>query len=350
MRSVAECSVVDLFCGAGGLTHGFIKEGFKVVAGIDCDEACRHAYEANNGGAKFIRNDITKVKVSEILDLFAGSDTKVLVGCAPCQPFSQYAKKHGGKNDKWKLLGAFADLVEGVKPHIVSMENVPELAKFKQGRVLGDFVDRLERGGYHVTKSNVYCPAYGIPQKRTRLVLFASLMGPIDMVSGTYTTEGYKTVHDAISHLPAIEAGGVCIEDPLHRAAGLTKINLQRIQQSAPGGTWRDWEEDLVADCHKRASGESYDCVYGRMRWDEPAPTITTQCDGFGNGRFGHPEQNRAISMREAALLQSFPSDYAFLAPDKKWHVQTLARMIGNAVPVLLARAIAETIRQHLGR
>lgn len=350
MNQVAGFSVVDLFCGAGGLTHGFVQEGFEVVAGIDSDETCRYAYETNNPGAKFICKNITDVKVDELNNLYASTDTKILVGCAPCQPFSQYTKKQRKKNDKWKLLDTFAELIEGVMPQVVSMENVPELVKFDRGNVFEGFVDLLKNCGYYVSWSNVFCPDYGVPQKRMRLVLLASQLAPIEMIKGTYTSKSYKTVRDVIAHLPAIRAGETAASDPLHISAGLTEINMRRIRQSKPGGTWRDWDKDLVAACHRRASGESYDSVYGRMRWDEPAPTITTQCDGFGNGRFGHPEQDRALSMREASLLQTFPDTYSFLAADRKWHVQTLARMIGNAVPVLLARAIAQTIKQHLGK
>lgn len=347
--SLQGCSVIDLFCGVGGLTHGFIEEGFKVLAGIDIDPACRYPYEANNTGAKFIHKDVTKVSATDISKLYPRNDIKVLVGCAPCQPFSQYNKKQGGNDDKWKLLAKFGDLIEGARPDVVSMENVPDLARFKSGSVLKNFISRLESAGYSVTYSNVFCPEYGVPQNRTRLVLFASFYGPVKMVYGPYDSKNFISVRQAISRLPAIGAGEVHEADPLHRAAGLSTTNLKRIRQSVPGGTWRDWDEDLVAACHTKESGASYDCVYGRMRWDDPAPTITTQCNGYGNGRFGHPEQNRAISMREAAILQSFPESYQFAAPDKHWHIETIARLIGNAVPVKLAQAIARSIKIHLG-
>lgn len=341
-------SVVDLFCGAGGLTHGFIKEGFKVVAGVDCDRACKYAYETNNEGAKFVQKDIERISAAEILAFYPPSHVKILVGCAPCQPFSPYAKIKGQQNKKWKLLETFANLVKEVRPHIISMENVSDLKTFNGGKVYNDFVNSLKGNGYHVTAQVVHCAAYGVPQSRDRLVLFASTFGPIEMIPPILQKDEYISVEAAITHLPSLAAGEICATDPLHRASGLQTINLERIKHSKPGGTWRDWPERLVAACHKKSSGESYESVYGRMRPDAPAPTITTQCNGYGNGRFGHPTQDRAISMREAAIFQSFPDTYQFLKPDTTWHIGTLARLIGNAVPVKLGQAIAASIKAHL--
>ena len=157
-----------------------------------------------------------------------------------------------------------------------------------------------------------------------------------------------KTVRQAIGRLRPLDAGQSAPRDRLHAASTLSEKNLQRIRVSKPGGTWRDWPEDLVADCHRAASGKTYPGVYGRMEWDKPAPTMTTQCYGFGNGRFGHPEQDRAISLREAAILQSFPRDYAFVPDDGEVSFTALGRLIGNAVPVDLGRAIARSINSHL--
>lgn len=343
-----RCSVVDLFCGAGGLTHGFVNEGFKVVAGIDCDTSCRYAYETNNSGARFIDKDIGEIRPEEIRSLYPRPNIKILVGCAPCQPFSPYAKIKGQQNEKWKLLEKFATLVEGVRPHIVSMENVPDLKTFNGGKVYNDFVSSLRSNGYHVTDQIVHCAAYGVPQSRERLVLFASKFGLIEMIAPVLQEDQYISVQSAIGDLPALAAGEVCPTDPLHRASRLEAINLERIRHSTPGGSWKNWPERLIADCHKKSTGESYDSVYGRMRPHDPAPTITTQCNGYGNGRFGHPTQHRAISMREAAIFQSFPNTYQFLDPNKTWHIETLARMIGNAVPVKLGEAIARSIKEHI--
>ncbi|MBA3530741.1 MAG: DNA (cytosine-5-)-methyltransferase [Ardenticatenales bacterium] len=344
-----NCSVVDLFCGIGGLTHGFSLEGFQVVAGIDADDSCRYAYETNNPGAQFISQRIEDVRQQAIIAFYPQGHIKILVGCAPCQPFSPYNKKGRGTKDRWRLLPQFAELICQVLPDVVSMENVPELATFQKGRAYSSFVGKLQSAGYHVTEyKSVYCPDYGIPQSRTRLVLFASRHGAIELLQRTHTPDEYPTVRSAIGDLECLDAGGTSVTDPLHRAASLSELNLRRIQASLPGGTWEDWDEDLRAECHMKESGKTYRSVYGRMEWDRPAPTMTTQCYGFGSGRFGHPEQDRAISLREAALLQTFPSTYGFVGPGYRYYFKTLGRYIGNAVPVQLARVIARSIERHL--
>jgi len=346
-----NCSVVDLFCGVGGLTHGFVAEGFSVVAGFDADESCRFAYEANNRGARFIRKRIEDVTAQEISTLYPEGHIRVLVGCAPCQPYSTYTNKVRDKDEKWRLLDRFADLICEVDPEIVSMENVPNLVTFQAGAVYDAFVDRLRQKGYHITQyPDVYCPDYGVPQRRTRLVFFASKYGEIVIAPKTHSPDEYVTVRQTIGNgkLERLDAGQVSEKDRLHKASSLSDLNLRRIKASVPGGTWRSWPKDLVAECHKRETGKWYNNIYGRMEWDELAPTITTQCYGFGNGRFGHPEQDRAISLREAALLQSFPPEYEFVEPGEPVYFKVVARHIGNAVPVALARVIARSIRLHI--
>lgn len=336
---------VDLFCGAGGLTHGFLLEGLRVVAGIDVDPACHFPYTANNGGAKFLERDISKVTTDELDGLFGSAEVKILAGCAPCQPFSTYAQRYelDGKDGKWGLLYQFARLAQGSMPDVITMENVPTVAKHE---VFHDFVDTLKRLGYEVWFDVVDSSQYGVPQMRRRMVLLASRHGSIKMIEPTQ--EKPKTVRQAIGRLRALSAGESAPGDKLHVTSTLSAKNLQRIKVSRPGGTWRDWPEHLVAECHRAESGRTYPGVYGRMEWNKPAPTMTTQCYGFGNGRFGHPAQDRAISLREAAILQSFPRDYAFIPPDGDVSFKVLGRLIGNAVPVDLGRAIARSIAQHL--
>ena len=179
------------------------------------------------------------------------------------------------------------------------------------------------------------------------MVILASLIGPIELISPTHKKA--KSVKDAIGKLPAIAAGSVHENDAFHVSSRLSDLNLERIRASRPGGTWRDWPELLVADCHRRETGRTYPGVYGRMAWDAPSPTITTQFYGFGNGRFGHPEQDRAISLREGAILQGFPQKYAFVEKGSPAHFKALGRMIGNAVPVALGKAIGQSIITHLG-
>jgi DNA (cytosine-5)-methyltransferase 1 len=341
------CSIVDLFCGVGGLTKGLELAGLNVVAGIDIDDSCSFAYEQNNN-ARFVQGDITDIDIQSVLELFPEGDMRILVGCAPCQPFSKYTqryRKDGQKDDKWKLLYSFSNIVNELRPTVVSMENVPELAKES---VFNDFVKSLEKLGYYCSWSIAYCPDYGVPQKRKRLVLLASLLGEITLIPALYNSENYQTVRDAIGMLPALRSGEINDNDPIHCSTKMSSINIERIQQSVPNGTWRDWEEHLKLPCHKKKTGKSYGAVYGRMGWDEPSPTITTQFYGYGNGRFGHPEQDRALSYREGALLQSFPPGYIFINRDEPFNRRQLGIHIGNAVPVELGRAIGLSITQHL--
>jgi DNA (cytosine-5)-methyltransferase 1 len=351
-------TVVDLFCGVGGLTYGLHLAGLNVVAGIDVDKSCQYAYEHNNSDSQFIQADISKLRPEDVKVLYPATGVRVLVGCAPCQPFSKYTKRYrkgeqnGGRNNdswqcdnKWKLLYSFADIIRHVLPDIISMENVPELAN---EQVFIDFYETLIELGYNVSYSLVYCPEYGVPQNRRRLVLLASMWGKMRFIEPKYTPDKYQTVKDAIGSLPEIASGKQDKDDPLHCAAKLNSINLRRIRQSKQGGTWRDWSDDLRLSCHKKESGRTYASIYGRMYWDKPAPTITTQFYGYGNGRFGHPEQDRALTLREGAMLQSFPKDYEFIEPGAMFNRHDVGIHIGNAVPVLLGKAIGETINAHL--
>ncbi len=346
---IENCTVVDVFCGVGGLTHGFVLEGFNVIAGIDSDPACKFPYEANNPGSRFINSRIEDLSIDDVKGLFPKDHIKILVGCAPCQPYSSYNHRKVDRNDKWKLVSIFGDLICSLEPDVVSMENVPDLATFKKGRIYKDFLTKLGKAGYIITnRPEIYCPDYGIPQQRTRLVMFASKSWGVELISPTHTPKNYMTVRKTIEHLEPLRAGETSARDPIHKASGLSDINLLRIRASKPGGTWRDWPEDLRAPCHTKRSGKTYPSVYGRMSWEEPSPTITTQCHGYGNGRFGHPEQDRAISLREAALLQTFPEGYQFVKPGEEIHFSVVGRLIGNAVPVGLGRVIAKSIRFHL--
>ena len=339
---------VDLFCGAGGLTHGLLKAGIKVTAGIDIDEQARHAFRKNNPSAEFLPWDVSRKNHPSIAKLFDTDKFKLLAGCAPCQPFSRLTNGRGD-HQAWNLLDNFGRFVGGILPELVTMENVPELAD--RGREVFDrFVWTLEDRGYFVDWKLVRCVEYGIPQARQRLVLLASRLGPISVPDGRYRYPSqWKTVRETIGDLPRLASGGEDAKDPLHVAVRLSPINLKRIRATRhDGGTRRDWSDDLVLDCHRRESGRSYGSIYGRMRWDQPSPTMTTLCTGLGNGRFGHPEQDRAITLREAALFQSFPSTYEFWPREQKLNRKAVGRMIGNAVPPKLAKALGQALLAHV--
>jgi DNA (cytosine-5)-methyltransferase 1 len=309
---------VDLFCGVGGLTHGLVRGGINVVAGVDIDPNCRFPFEANNS-ARFLERDVDDLKAKDLKKFYEPGKLSLLAGCAPCQPFSTYSRS--GRNreyeTQWPLVSAFGKLVRHVKPDLVTMENVPQLLDHA---VFEEFIASLR--GYKTWWSVIECASLGIPQTRKRLVLLAE-------------------------DLPHIEAGERDPKDAMHTASMLSPLNLKRIRASKPGGTWRDWPTELLATCHQRSSGATYPSVYGRMEWDRAGPTVTTQCFGYGNGRFGHPDQDRAITLREAAILQTFPRDYQFAPQGAAIKFSRMGRLIGNAVPVRLGEVIAETLMKH---
>jgi DNA (cytosine-5)-methyltransferase 1 len=340
-----DISAVDLFCGVGGLTHGFIRSGVGVSAGFDIDNSCEYVYEINNN-TRFFAADISKITTHDIARFYPEGHIKVLAGCAPCQPFSAYSYRYDKKPDdqRWSLLKSFARIIRGIEPEIVSMENVPLLKKHAP---FAELLRVLEKMRYYVNYQNIRCETYGVPQKRTRLVLLASRLGKIDLIPSTHEPNDYVTVRDSIGDLEKIDDGGCSETDPLHRAQKLRPLNKKRIMKSVPGGTWHDWGDDLICPCHKKKTGSSYAAVYGRMSWDLPSPTITTQFFNYGSGRFGHPDQDRALSLREGANLQSFPHDYIFTDPRKPVLFKECATHIGNAVPVRLGEIIGLSIKEH---
>jgi len=337
-----KIEVIDLFSGVGGLTYGLRKSGLSVLAGLDNDDSCAYAYEKNNA-AKFISADISKFDFEELNKIYSKGSIRVLVGCAPCQPFSSHAFKLRKKvrDERWNLLDHFVRGIKVVKPDIVSMENVRGVTKTD---VFKNFVSELEKLGYKVDWKVVYTPKYGVPQNRSRLILLASKFGEISIPKETHAKDNYITVSDVIRELPKIDAGEVLKQDYLHKSKKLKPINQKRIIQSKPGGTWRDWNKKLLPNCYKKDSGQTYTSVYGRMKWNDVSPTITTQFTSYGSGRFGHPEQNRALSIREGALLQTFPISYDF----GDFPATKLIRHIGNAVPPQLGVAIGKQIKEHV--
>ncbi|MCY3859279.1 MAG: DNA cytosine methyltransferase [Gammaproteobacteria bacterium] len=342
-----DARAVDLFCGAGGLTFGLETAGITVAEGVDIDERCRHPYEKHTS-ARFVQMNILGYKSDAILNAWNGCDFKILVGCAPCQPYSTYSQKSTGKKiGRWSLIRRFATLVDEAEPDIVSMENVPPLKKTSEYLAL---MAQLEKSGYSISDVIVDCRAYGVPQRRRRLVMLASRLGPISMIPGSFTDPAsWRDVRSTIGHLAQLHAGEIHEEDPLHRTSRLSETNLRRIRYSTPGGTWRDWPETLRSPCHRKKTGKTYSGVYGRMEWGKSSPTITGQCFGYGNGRFGHPSQDRALSLREAALLQTFPADYEFFDKEERFPgIAPLGRLIGNAVPPDLGKAIGKSIVQHI--
>lgn len=344
---------VDLFCGIGGLTYGVRSAGIDVLAGFDIEAKSKFAYETNNPGARFIHKDVKDIKSGEISSLYpSDTDVKLLMGCAPCQPFSAYNRlpvDSPSRSSKMELLDYFGVQVKQTHPDVVSMENVPNLSRES---VFNNFVDVLTSLDYKVSWQIINTSAYGIPQSRRRLVLLASRFGDISLLKPTHESSEFVTVRDKIEDLPPVEAGQTHPEDNLHRARALTEINLQRIRASHPGGTWEDWPQSLLPAAYRKPSGQTYKSVYGRLEWDKLSSTITTQFIGYGSGRFGHPSQDRALSLREGALLQTFPRTYVFVPKQigSNYHVQPIAVQIGNAVPPRLGKVIGQSIIDHVNQ
>ncbi len=335
---------VDFFCGVGGLTRGLLDAGIDVVAGFDIDKQCEASYEHNNPGARFKGIDIRDVDLVALKSHAGIRKFKnvLFAGCAPCQPFSQQRKAGTGQHDS-TLLSEFGRLIEAALPGMVLIENVPGMARVKGYSAFRRFLRMLEANGYGIAYDVLDAKYFGVPQNRRRLVLIASKGTKSTLPSLTHgkLKRSLKTVRDAISHFPKIDAGESHPYIPNHVAASITELNLKRLRHTPHnGGDRRSWPKHLRLDCHT-GNYEGHTDVYGRMFWDNPAPALTGRCNSISNGRYGHPEQDRAISLREAAAIQSFPDGYEFFGSNKR-----IALQIGNAVPVALAERLGKHILQ----
>lgn len=342
---------IDFFCGGGGMTKGLIDAGINIIAGIDSNPNCKKTYETNNNSV-YYQCDICSLTPEKLIEDFPelkNNNDVILVGCAPCQPFSLLRRDTYDENGlliphkSVNLLNEFGRFVKAIKPACVLVENVPGL-KGKGAEVLESFKKMLEEEGYKVDDKVIFAKDYGIPQNRRRYVLIASRFFSPKVPSPTHGKNllPYNTVRDAISKYPKIKAGEESLKYLNHKSSNLSPLLLKRIQATPhDGGSRSDWPEELVLSCHKSFNGHSD--VYGRMKWDEPSPTLTVKCFSLSNGRFGHPEQDRAISLREAAALQTFPDDYEFFG-----NIQEVGKQIGNAVPVLLAYKLGKYILESI--
>lgn len=341
---------IDLFCGIGGLTHGLYKSGINIKAGFDIDETCRFSFcQKNNGNPEFINKDIKKLKRQDVIKYFEKNAYRLVAGCAPCQPYSLYQKKkdfkYRAKHQSYGLIENYIKVVKWVNPHFVIMENVPNLKNdpyFKK-----EFIDFF-KNKYEIYSDVVNMADYGAPQNRKRL-LFVAIKKNLSFSKLFKIPKKLKikknNVIDAIGFLPKIKAGQRDKSDYWHVANSLSELNLKRIKKSIPGGTWKDWPEEILLDCYKRLKIKSFLSVYGRLRPDRPSPTLTTKFISYGTGRYGHYEQDRALSIREGAILQTFPISYEF---NKKLGKTIIARQIGNAVPPLFARILGKELIKNV--
>lgn len=347
MKKKQNIKAVDFFCSGGGMSSGMQKAGINILAGIDFDSSCKETYEANIKGAEFIHADVFDLKVEELQELLSlkkNDNNLLLIGCSPCQ-FWSIIRSSKEKSSKSKdLLKEFRRFVEYFNPGYVVVENVPGILRHKHESGLGEFIDDLEANGYKVHFDIHEVSDYGVPQHRRRFTLIANRVSDVKLEP--IKKEGKKlTVRDVlgVEHgFPKVEAGHRDKTPFIHTVAGLKEINVQRLEQTEKNGGTRlsYFNSDLAINCHKHDNLNFKDS-YGRMFWDRPSPTITTKFFSISNGRFAHPDENRAISLREGATLQSFPKDYIFKSTRS---VAKTARMIGNAVPPKYAEAIGKAI------
>jgi len=327
---------VDLFCGAGGLTRGLLDAGIKVAKGVDINQKFKKTYENNNPEAKFISKDVGCLTKEDILnELDLKHNYFLLAGCAPCQPFSTINKQKIKEDSRKSLLLEFGRIVEETKPNFIFIENVPGLATGKGKKIFEKFTKKLDNMKYFYIYRIIDAKKYGVPQTRKRLILIATDQGHINFPEQTHgkneSLTPYVTVRDVISDYPIIRDGSKHKRILNHETRLLCEINRKRMNFiKKDGGSRKDLPKNLKLECHKRHDGHTD--VYGRMKWDDVAPTLTCKCTSISNGRFGHPTQRRGISVREAAALQTFKDDYVFY---ESLSLNTL--MVGNAVPPLLA-------------
>jgi DNA (cytosine-5)-methyltransferase 1 len=339
---------LDIFCGAGGVTYGLRKAGIRVLTGVDKQEDCRLTYTQNNPSVRFLSADVRTLKAKELFDGVNGTvdqnDFLLLAACAPCQPFSKQNRFKDRAQDRAVLRHVERLLVE-LRPDFLFLENVQGLQKIKGYSAFRRFQDALCELRYQTRCEVIDGVDYGIPQHRRRLVLTASLHGKAPWPSKVHgngpNLQPYLTVRDAIAKYPPLSAGQEHPIVPNHVTAKIMEHNLERLRATPlNGGSRSDWSLALTLTCHKRHEG--HPDVYGRLRWDAPAPTLTTRCTSLSNGRYGHPEQDRAISAREAAALQGFGDDFIFYGKNKQ-----ITRQIGNAVPPVVAQSFGSAFLEE---
>lgn len=346
--AIPPLRAVDFFCGAGGMSFGLSQAGIRVLGGVDNAVDCRKTYEANVPDAKYIRHNITTLSAPELgrrLKLEQDDPDLIFCGCSPCQFWSKI------RTDKTKslktafLLRQFQRFIRHFRPGFVVVENVPGLYRRKDNAILIEFLGFLSSQGYNYKDGVINANHYGVPQNRMRYLLIASRVTTVTSLSAAPMSPSMN-VADFIgvkNGFTKIEHGHRDDTPFLHSTAALSEKNAQRIAMTpASGGNRAAWADDPDLQINAyRGKDHIFRDVYGRMSWDKPAPTITTRFVSLSNGRFGHPEENRAISVREGARLQTFPMTYMFHATS----LNTLARQIGNAVPPALAKRIGEHLK-----
>lgn len=338
---------VDFFCSGGGVSFGLQQAGVDVIAGIDIDPECKATYEANIKNAKYILADVEKLKekdLSKQINITKNDDNLILVGCSPCQYWTIIRTDKSKSKKSKNLLHEFHRFVRYYNPGYVVVENVPGILHRHKESGLDKFINDLEKQGYFVHYEVVNLNNYGVPETRKRFSLIASRLN--DKKIFPKPKNSNPTIADFIGKengFPKILAGHKDETSFMHTSAGLSSTNIERLKLTPKdGGTRKAWANtNLQINAYKKKkSNVSFGDTYGRMSWNKPASTITTRFYSISNGRFAHPEENRGISLREGATLQTFPKTYKFFGNS----IASIARMIGNAVPPLYAKQIGRAI------
>jgi len=348
VKNKVSLKTIDLFCGCGAVSLGLKRKGFKIVAGVDNNPIACKTYRKNHPRVVLLEKDIKKVDPRKIRNkLLKGKDIDLLVVCSPCQPFSSLNQKSRG-DIRQLLIHQACRFAKILKPKVIFFENVPGLAAFP--KILTKLNSDLEAIGYVLSEpAKLNAADFGVPQRRFRCIMIAKRMKKIaktkkiSFLLNPVTPKGKRvTVKKAIGNLPSLKSGEIDKSDKLHFARNHQPIVLRRLTHIPKnGGSRFSLPKFLELKCHRNHKG--HPDVYGRMRWSSIAPTLTTGCTDITRGRFGHPEDNRAITLREAARLQTFPDSYKFSG-----NAQEVATQIGNAVPVKFVEIIASKLRNEI--
>jgi len=346
MSKASGLKTIDFFCSIGGMTEGFENAGIKVVAGVDLDPNCKETYEKNHPKSKFILKDIKKLKSSyfiENMNIKKNDDGLIMIGCSPCQHWTNINTEKKKSEPSKNLLIDFTRFVRYYKPGYIVIENVPGIEHNPEDSGLKNFIAFLNKNNYKYAKTILNMSEYGVPQKRVRFVLLATRNNNLIFLPNK--AKEVKILSDVIKELPVIRAGSRNNKHKLHHSQKLSENNKKRLKLTPKnGGTRIAWKDnpELQIEAYKDRDNMFKD-VYGRMKWNKPAPTITTKFNSISNGRFGHPTQMRAISLLEGALLQTFKESYSFLGKSDS----DIAKHIGNAVPPFFAEQLAKRIKSH---
>lgn len=381
-------TAIDLFSGAGGVSEA-LKEHFKIICSVEYDKIIASTYSLNHGKDHLLVKDIRKIKKKKLVDIkkkkLKNGDLGLLVATPPCQGFSRHSrtKSTASSDERNKLIMEIIRVSNLFEPKFIFFENVDNIINFKIFHRFLDVIVNLTDSGkkkymnrpsYHLRFEVVNAVDYGVPQHRKRLILIGKKIEAFPNIDATimYNSKGIPFVKNPLQlwpekavapklgeylncfKLPPLKAGETDSVDKLHKCRNLSDTNLRRIQSTPKnGGSRSDWDRtlNLGLECHTK-SNINYGDVYGRMSFSDYAPTITCGCLAYTKGRFGHPEEDRAISMREAALIQTFPQTYKFTGrldgKANEGSTENIATQIGNAVPVQLARSFIKMLNDNL--